>query len=515
MKKIANFLQEMAMVLSLVLCINISLNAQQVLYQEDFGTPTAATLIQNYDGWQNSHVHYYGNGTCDVRSSSASSGYGVASGGGNVMINDTVKWFMIVGINTLADTNLSLYCGLKKTTTENGSHFVVEASADSVTWTRLALFGDTLPTGTGTSAWQRVRYINVPSCQCLYLRFSNSSTSEFRLDDIALVVGEETLLETVATPTFAPGSGTYYEPKVVTVSTATDGSRIFYTLDGSTPTEESPEYLEPLTINSTVTLKVFATHTGMYNSAVATASYVIIDTNSLVELPFDISSNSTEAQQDITTMPGFRGYHLGSSYADGSVKFEAAHAGDAALVAHLDSAPEHLSFDLKGKKGGSNPSAYEDVTMEISQSIDGRDWHTVVILNNEDIIIDNFVTFNNLTLDPATRYIRWRLLSAGKGNTQLNNIAITKYTDPDTTSIAERNKWELEIFPNPTRDEIHISTKLSEITRISLHDLSGRQLLERKSDFESAISIRQQPAGVYILRIHTPKGTIHKKILKY
>lgn len=515
MKKIAKISQEIALAISLVLCINISLKAQQVLYQEDFGTPTTATLIQNYHGWQNNSVRYYGNGTCDVRSSSASSGYGIASGGGNVMINDTVKWFMVAGINTLADTNLSLYCGLKKTAAENGSHFVVEASQDSTIWTRLELFGDTLPTGTGTSGWHRIRYTNVPSCQHLYIRFSNLSTVDFRIDDLALVVGEEAELETVATPTFTPGSGTYYEPKEVTVTTATAGARIFYTMDGSTPTEESPEYLGTLTINNTVTLKVLATHASMYNSAVATATYVIIDTNSLVELPFDISNNSTGAQQDITTMPGFRGYHLGSSYADGSVKFEASHAGEAALVAHLDSAPGRLSFDLKGKKGGSNPSAYEDVTMEISQSVDGRSWHTVALLNNEDIIIDNFVTFNNFTLDPSTRFIRWRLLSASKGNTQLNNIAIAKYTEPDTTSVAERSNWRISIFPNPTHDEIHISTRQHEITGISLHDLSGRLLLERNGNCESPISLRQQPAGVYILRIFTPEGTLHKKILKY
>lgn len=505
----------MALILSFVLCINISLNAQQVLYQEDFGTPTTATLIQNYHGWQNNSVRYYGNGTCDIRSSSASSGYGVASGGGNVMINDTVKWFLIAGINTLADTNLSLYCGLKKTTAENGSHLVVEASQDSITWTRLELFGDTLPTGTGTSGWQRVRYLNVPSCQCLYLRFSNRSTVEFRLDDLALIVGEETVLETVATPTFYPGGGTYYEPKDVTVSTATDGARIFYTMDGSTPTEESPEYLGTLTINNSVTIKALATRNGMYNSAVSSASYVILDTNSLVELPFDISSNSTGAQHDITTLPGFRGYHLGSSYADGSAKFEAAHAGEAALVAHLDSAPGKLSFDLKGKKGGTNPSAYEDVTMEISQSPDGRNWHTVAILNNEDIIIDNFVTFNNFTLDPSSRYIRWRLLSATKGNTQLNNIAISKYTEPDTTSIAERDNWDIAIFPNPTHDDIHISAKQLEITGFSLLDLSGKSMLEHTGNTGSAISLRQHPAGVYILRIFTTEGTIHKKILKY
>lgn len=164
------------------------LHAQTTLYQENCGTPTATTLIQNYTGWQNANVLCTGNGTCDVRTSSASSGYGLASGGGNVMINDTVKWFQISGINTSADTNISLYCGLRKTTAENGSNFVVEVSADSVQWQRIVL-EDTLPSGTGTSGWYRVRFPGVISCPNLHIRFSNLSSAEYRIDDIALVVG--------------------------------------------------------------------------------------------------------------------------------------------------------------------------------------------------------------------------------------------------------------------------------------------------------------------------------------
>lgn len=78
------------MALALIGCAAIT-RGQAVLYEEDFGTPTANTLIQYYTGWQDSTVTYVGNGTCDVRSSSASSGYGGASGGGNVMLNDTVN----------------------------------------------------------------------------------------------------------------------------------------------------------------------------------------------------------------------------------------------------------------------------------------------------------------------------------------------------------------------------------------------------------------------------------------
>ena len=55
----------------------------QTIYSENFGTPTATTLITAYTGWQvGTPITYSGSG--DVRTSSASSGYVGASGNGNV-----------------------------------------------------------------------------------------------------------------------------------------------------------------------------------------------------------------------------------------------------------------------------------------------------------------------------------------------------------------------------------------------------------------------------------------------
>ena len=42
---------------------------------------------------------------------------------------------------------------------------------------------------------------------------------------------------TAATPTFSPVAGTYSSTQSVTISTATGGAVLCYTVDGSTPTE--------------------------------------------------------------------------------------------------------------------------------------------------------------------------------------------------------------------------------------------------------------------------------------
>src|SRR5207247_1379475 len=79
----------------------------------------------------------------------------------------------------------------------------------------------------------------------------------------------------VATPTFSPAGGTYTGSVTVTISDATSGATIHYTIDGSTPTTSSPVYTGALTFTQTTTLNAMAAAPGMTDSAVASATYAI------------------------------------------------------------------------------------------------------------------------------------------------------------------------------------------------------------------------------------------------
>ena len=82
--------------------------------------------------------------------------------------------------------------------------------------------------------------------------------------------------DTVATPVFSiadssvVGSGTK-----VTITTATDSAKIYYTTDGSTPTEESLLYTTPIVLKDTITFKAFAVREGWISSNVARATYFV------------------------------------------------------------------------------------------------------------------------------------------------------------------------------------------------------------------------------------------------
>lgn len=79
---------------------------------------------------------------------------------------------------------------------------------------------------------------------------------------------------TVATPTFSVAEGTYDTAQVVALSCATSGATIYYTLDGTAPNNTSTQYVDPIAVNTTTTIKAIA-YKGENTSAIATANYTI------------------------------------------------------------------------------------------------------------------------------------------------------------------------------------------------------------------------------------------------
>jgi len=74
-------------------------------------------------------------------------------------------------------------------------------------------------------------------------------------------------------PAIDPASGSYADPVSVTMTCATTGAEIRYTLDGSPPTTTSTLYTAPFSVATTTTVKAQAFKTGTPDSEVATAIY--------------------------------------------------------------------------------------------------------------------------------------------------------------------------------------------------------------------------------------------------
>ena len=112
------------------------------------------------------------------------------------------------------------------------------------------------------------------------ITWTNQMSSNSRLSNIVLTYessgGDTPVVETVATPEIeADGAdgknqaGEWIDEADVTITCATSGATIYYTLDGSDPTDQSSEYLAPFTVNTTTTVKAIAVNDGMNDSAIA------------------------------------------------------------------------------------------------------------------------------------------------------------------------------------------------------------------------------------------------------
>lgn len=76
----------------------------------------------------------------------------------------------------------------------------------------------------------------------------------------------------VAGPTFAM-SAAQNGANVVTLSDTTSGAAIYYTIDGSTPTKASQQYLAPFLVGSNLTVKAIGAKSGYLNSDVTSQAF--------------------------------------------------------------------------------------------------------------------------------------------------------------------------------------------------------------------------------------------------
>lgn len=78
-----------------------------------------------------------------------------------------------------------------------------------------------------------------------------------------------------SSPSVSVAAETYESAQSVVLSTTTAGSTIYYTTDGSTPTENSAVYSQPIQVSNNTTIKAMAVNSAFDNSDVSTFEYHI------------------------------------------------------------------------------------------------------------------------------------------------------------------------------------------------------------------------------------------------
>src|SRR5215467_242307 len=82
-------------------------------------------------------------------------------------------------------------------------------------------------------------------------------------------------LPTAAAPTISPNGGSFTSSVSVMLQTATSGGSIYYTTDGSAPTQSSTLYVGAFALTSSATVKAIAFKSGSNPSAVASAAFTV------------------------------------------------------------------------------------------------------------------------------------------------------------------------------------------------------------------------------------------------
>jgi hypothetical protein len=100
--------------------------------------------------------------------------------------------------------------------------------------------------------------------------------------------------QTVATPTLSVAAGTYNVAQSVALSCTTENATIYYTTDGSNPTETSNKYSGVISIGATITLKAFAVKEGMNDSGILTAAYTMQALKPTVDIAAGVVQQGTE-----------------------------------------------------------------------------------------------------------------------------------------------------------------------------------------------------------------------------
>lgn len=189
---------------------------------------------------------------------------------------------------------------------------------------------------------------------------------------------------TLANPTFSPAGGTYSEAQNVQINHVTPGTEIYYTIDGSTPSNSNGTlYSNAIPINSTTTLKAIAFKDGIY-SEVVSATYTINVPVEGYNIDFESEASS---YSDWTFTNIVSNYindnaepHGGSKYgstdgkASGSIQTKEKVATPQNLTCYVSKQSSNTTSSTWKIQVSSDGSSWTDVASTDAKDMDQGDW---------------------------------------------------------------------------------------------------------------------------------------------
>ena len=270
----------------------------------------------------------------------------------------------------------------------------------------------------------------------------------------------------VATPVLTPSTGTYYTAQTVTISCATEGANIYYTLDGSTPTASSTLYTAPITVDSTTTVNAIAM-TGTSSSSVATAVYTLPAVTSLADIAafkaqtsttdlYKINSDLTVIFQTADKFHTFVQDNSAAIYIYGTMD-KAYNAGDVIQGGVYGKHDVYKQMhELKPVSGtpladGVSGTAVQPVVVTLAELVANYDNYEGKLVTVENVVVSTDITFQN---GRASGVNVWQDTSTIQIYSTFKNITkeLTANSKVNVTGLVIRYNNTVEIAPRSDED---------------------------------------------------------------
>lgn len=322
----------------------------------------------------------------------------------------------------------------------------------------------------------------------------------------------------VAMPVFNYASGTYYEEIDIEISCATEDAMIFYTTDGSDPTSMAMLYMDPIHVDSDMTLKAIAIKEGYENSGIATANYVIMsDVVIIMSQDWEGDMNDWTFVNIAGNKPWIIGEHNGNHYANANgygddvdneqwcispaINLNARAYQNVTLTfmnAMKFNGPA-LELYISDDYDGQDPTAATWEPLEYTQSEGNYEW-----TESGEIALDEYI---GRTCHIGFRYIS--TIEDGAASWEVDDIIVV--AEEVQMTITPDTALNVEVWNS--YNELMIVNNGDEALNVVVYNLIGQPVLSEKVATGSNVIRHDLIDGVYIVRIANGKEMTGVKVV--
>lgn len=387
----------------------------------------------------------------------------------------------------------------------------------------------------------------------IVIEIRNITPKQVIIDDITWT-GYTSSNPMVETPVISPSGGYFSSTQSVSITSATDGASIYYTLDGTTPDEASTLYSVAFDVSATTTVKAKAFKAGYDASGVATEEYVFPEQVSDIAalraklgvggtyqltgeaiITFMQSSRNQKVIQDATggVLIDDNAGVITSSYAQ--------YDGITGLIGTLATYGELIQFvpSLDPGAPSSNNNVVTPELVDIPTILANWDMYESKLIKIETLTFadaDGSATFANGTnyavtdantnafvvrtgfrdidligtVIPATAHVT--------GVAQRYNTTYQMFprsaadVDDNTTAIGDVEVAKVQVSPNPFTSELNFDS--NDVQKVTFYNAVGQLVIEVPVNGTS-VSTTDLAKGMYILQVQFNDGSVSiQKVIK-